>query len=270
MDIAIQGYYERVIIALIDAGAPLGRLSTSILCRAATVSVPVATSLLAHNICIASLRTDGGNTALHEFVNRVRGCATQRHAPITSATYVRDMIHMLVNVAGVDILARDNIGRTCLYDAVGCGSDMLLRGFIEFGADVDQPDNGGCTPLQTACLTDNPQVLLTLLAAGANVHAKSADGGTACHVAVHLHKRSGGATQVTRLCLLLAAGADFDAVDNRGKTPRQRAARRGIVQPPAADIQAMRRRIDCARLDFVRERALQVCVGLAPLGLAAL
>lgn len=269
LDIAIQGCYERVIIALIAAGAPLETLSPATLCRAATVSVPVATSLLAHNICIAPLCAHGGGTALHEFVDRIAG-GTINCQPVLSATYVCDMIDMLVNVADVDILARCSIGRTCLCDAAVWGIDMLVRGFIEFGADVDQPDRDGCTPLHMACLTDNPQVLLTLLAAGANVHAESADGCTACHVAVDIHNQSRVATQVTRLCLLLAAGADFDAVENHGNTPRQWAALRSIVEPPEADIHAMRRRIDCVRLDFVRKRALQVCIGLAPLGLAAL
>lgn len=74
---------------------------------------------------------------------------------------------------------------------------------------------------------------------------------------------------------LVAAGADFDAKDEDGVTPRQIARSRfdlcltlSVVTDDELD--AARRRIDCTRLDLVRKRAFQVCLGLQQLRLDAL
>jgi hypothetical protein len=63
----------------------------------------------------------------------------------------------------------------------------------------------------------------------------------------------------------VAADADLDAMDNHGITVRQLLARWAIV-----DVESARRRIAKIRLDLVRNRAMQVCIGLQSLGLDAL
>jgi hypothetical protein len=60
---------------------------------------------------------------------------------------------------------------------------------------------------------------------------------------------------------LLAAGADLDATDENGSSARQELARFGRRIDPA-EIKVARRDIAKARIDFVRNRALQVCIGL--------
>jgi hypothetical protein len=67
---------------------------------------------------------------------------------------------------------------------------------------------------------------------------------------------------------LLAAGADLDAADD-GETARQVLARRGWTIDPD-EVEAARRDIAKARIDFVRDRALQVCIGLQSLRIDAL
>lgn len=68
---------------------------------------------------------------------------------------------------------------------------------------------------------------------------------------------------------VLAGGADLDAADERGKTPRQFLAERQVTVDPQ-QVESARRDIARTRLDFVRDRAMQVCIGLQPLQLDAL
>jgi hypothetical protein len=68
---------------------------------------------------------------------------------------------------------------------------------------------------------------------------------------------------------LLAAGADLDAADELGNTPRQLLADRQWIIVPEL-VERMRREIAMMRLDFVRHRAMEVCIGLQSLRLDAL
>jgi hypothetical protein len=72
------------------------------------------------------------------------------------------------------------------------------------------------------------------------------------------------------LCALVAAGGDLDQPNNKGETPRTIAARRHVALPTADEINAARQRIAKTRLDLVRERAFQICVGLQSFRLNAL
>jgi ankyrin repeat protein len=99
-----------------------------------------------------------------------------------------------------------------------------------------------------------------LLAAGANVCARDNNGQTALHRVAWY--------DLTAVQSLIAAGADLDA-DNAGETVRQTLARRGWTIDPD-QVEAARRDIAKTRIDFVRHRALQVCIGLQSLELDAL
>jgi hypothetical protein len=68
---------------------------------------------------------------------------------------------------------------------------------------------------------------------------------------------------------LLAAGADLDAADESGQTPRMCLAERRVTVDPQ-QVESARRDIARTRLDFVRYRAMDVCIGLQPLQLDAL
>jgi len=61
----------------------------------------------------------------------------------------------------------------------------------------------------------------------------------------------------------------LDATDDNGSSARQELARFGRRIDPA-EIKVARRDIAKARIDFVRNRALQVCIGLRVLELDAL
>jgi len=74
---------------------------------------------------------------------------------------------------------------------------------------------------------------------------------------------------VSAIPVLLAAGANLDAVDDAGETARQELDLRGVIIEPD-HVERARRDIAKARIDFVRHRALQVCVGLQSMRLDAL
>jgi hypothetical protein len=65
-------------------------------------------------------------------------------------------------------------------------------------------------------------------------------------------------------------GGDLDQPDNKGETPRMIAIREDGAMPTADEINAARRRIAKTRLNLVRERAFQICLGLHPLNISAL
>jgi ankyrin repeat protein len=125
---------------------------------------------------------------------------------------------------------------------------------IEAGADVNVADNYGVSPL---LCTNSRDCAVLLLAAGANVCD-----GTALHIIV--------ARNVDDLSAVhLAAGASMDVANDAGDTVRQVLARRRLTIEPD-QIEAARRDIAKMRLDFVRDRALEVCISLQSLELDAL
>jgi len=131
---------------------------------------------------------------------------------------------------------------------------------------VNSFKSNGLTPLHF--VTDR-NFAVSLLAAGANVCARDNRGQTALHRVPAAHGLSIEAIEVTHVLPLIAAGADLDAVDNNGETARQVLARGGCTIDPDK-VEVARRDIAKARLDFVRHRALQVCIGLQSLRVAAL
>jgi hypothetical protein len=135
---------------------------------------------------------------------------------------------------------------------------------VELGAEIDQRDNYGATALICAAdLNSRPSPVELLLALGADVDVVTNSGETACHCAAAWQRPAA-------LCALVAGGGDLDQSNKEGETPRTIAAQRNVALPTADDINASRQRMAKMRLDLVRERAFQICVGLHPLDINAL
>jgi hypothetical protein len=238
---------EGIVVALIAAGA-LANPGKLALVMAATVSGSVIRLLLSRGIDVAALRDSGGGSALHVAAQR---CRDDRVAA--------DVIAALVNVARVDLSVCDHLGRPCCFIAVIHRNAAALRSLIAQGADINFRGGVGAAPLFAAItsMSSPLSLVMPILAAGVDGSANRFE-----RYQVRCRSR--------QMAELLAAGVDFDTPIDGGEIdphPGQVVAR---AAPTEEEIAAARRRIEHTRLELVRARALQVCIGLHSLRLDAL
>jgi ankyrin repeat protein len=240
----------RCALALLEAGATLERVraNAAAVCNFAATSTAAIQALLDRGVVLRDIVLGNGKTPLH-----------------VAAEFCRDpaVFAMLVNVCGVDMRALDSFVGSCVHVAVVHENVAALRWFINAGVDVSISAAGsvvGATPLHFA---NNYKCALFLLAAGADVCARNIAGQTALHWFVR------DEADATLVHALLATGADLDIADELGTTVRQELDDGGVTID-ADQIDAARRDIAEARIDLVRDRALQVCISLQSLALDAL
>jgi ankyrin repeat protein len=121
---------------------------------------------------------------------------------------------------GRDANTPDCLGRAMLQ-AIGVGPLQLL---LEVGAELEQRDDDGRTPLFSAGI---PEMARLLLAAGARVDARDQTGATPLiHWAgVDTAADPEADARLSALCrVLLSCGADIDAREHNGDTALMRAA----------------------------------------------
>jgi ankyrin repeat protein len=234
----------RCALMLLEAGASLEEADRSYFCLFASKSTAAIQALMDRGVVVRELRDFAHGTALHSAIHD------------DSST---DVFDMLVNVCSVDLEVHDKNGYACVHVAASRANVVALRWLIDAGANVNVADNDGATPLHW--VKDRDCAVL-LLAAGANVCAGDSNGRTALHWI-------SDDVRLPAFQSCLAAGADLDAADNTGRTARQELARRRLAIDPAT-VEAARRDIAKTRADFVRYRALAVCIGLQSLELDAL
>lgn len=258
VDVACRTGQDVALVMLMDAGAPLDNVDRMRLCRAASRSLLIVNALLRRGV-IRELRDSDKCTPLH-------------HAALHSTDSVSETMRALVDVCGVDINARDSLGRTCSMVCASAGKGNRLKWAINAGADIECVDNSGLTALHHACASATVECIFLLIAAGADVDRVSATGDTALHALAH----ATGRQQVLLSCMhaLLSAGAYIDAVNRRGVSARQALADCGMRVPvdrvDPAVIDAARRRVVKTCIGLVKQRALQVCIGLQSRDLDAL
>lgn len=119
--------------------------------------------------------------------------------------------------AGADVRVRDRNGELPLHRAVDLQDLQLVASLLELGADPNAAGLAGRTALHIAGWGPAP-VMRELLAAGADVSARTVDGWSPLHSAAT-------ARDVASLTALLASGADVNASDDGGETPLHGAAR---------------------------------------------
>jgi ankyrin repeat protein len=249
LGVAVYSDWEILAIELIESGVPLD--NADMLCEAATLSIFLIQVLIDRQIDVKMLRDAFGRSPVHFAVRR------RNNLPV---------IKYLVVDVGVDVHAVDKGGTSTFHDCAYYGTKEYLRFLLDAGGaavDVNRQDNFGRTTLHHACANLQTDNVIFLLAMGADVHARDEWGQTACLVMSTTANRE-------LLSVLLAAGSDFDAADDDQHTVRQNCARIGVEEPTGAEIDEAHQRLESARLDCVRMRAFQVCVGLHALELDAL
>ena len=84
---------------------------------------------------------------------------------------------------GADVNQQDIFGDTPLHGAARYGHANAIRMFIEAGALVNQQDNGGRTPLHLAAMIGRADAIRMLIEAGALVNQQDSYGKTAVDIA---------------------------------------------------------------------------------------
>lgn len=99
-----------------------------------------------------------------------------------------------------------------IHTAVISGDIDAIQQHISAGTDINQKDPfGGSSPLISAALFNQPEIVTLLLDAGANIDFKNNDGSTALHVAAFFCR-----PEIVKL--LLNRGADKSLLNNSGST----------------------------------------------------
>jgi hypothetical protein len=171
-------------------------------------------------------------------------------------------------------LQSNDFEETLLHCAAGAkhcsfGNFEVLRMFVEFGIEIDQPGFRGRTALHSAC---EPISASHVSAMVQGFFSQSAPMFTwPTRRVKRLVIMAAERKNLAELCAFVAAGGDMNGRDDEGYTPIELAVGRGVEWPPSADkIAEARRLIAKTRLDLVRHRAAEICIGLQSLALDAL
>ena len=182
--------------------------------------------LLEHGANI-NLRNGQGQTALHR----------------ASSRYGIDTMRLLLK-HGPDVNALDNSGSTPLHVA---NSEKAVRLLLEHGANSNLQNGQGQTALHKASLRGYPDILHLMLNHGAEVDAQDNDGSTPLHLMISKVSMNSEAPDDSEafddskvvidleslrevIKRLLEHGASVHRVNNRGETPLQVAAVRGLQE----------------------------------------
>ena len=129
--------------------------------------------------------------------------------------------------AGADIDNADFYGRTPLHLSAQCGHLDCLQLLLEAGAETDKADPNGNAALHWAAWSGRLDCLRLLLEAGADKDKGDTIGDTPLHVAADFGHKAARVGRNDCLQLLLETGADKEKVNMFGDTLLHQAARGG-------------------------------------------
>jgi ankyrin repeat protein len=190
-------------------------------------SEPALELLLQHGANI-NLRNGQGQTALHK----------------TSLRGYPNIILFILN-HGADVDAQDNGGSTLLHlvisDAHPWDAQQAIGVLLEHGADINLRNGQGQTALHKASLRGYPDTIHLILNRGADVDTQDNGGSTPLHLIISKVSMNSEASKDSKAAvdsepllgvikLLLEHGASAHRENNRGETPFQAAAARGLQE----------------------------------------
>ncbi|KAJ6249438.1 ankyrin repeat protein [Anaeramoeba flamelloides] len=124
---------------------------------------------------------------------------------------------------GADVNSTDATGRTPLHEASDQGRDDLIKILLDAGSEINQIDQNGHTALYCAVLSRKISAVEALIKGGARLDFHFGDEGKK---ALHLACNLGRADMVE---LLIAYGANVNAITSKGFTPLHSAIENGSV-----------------------------------------
>ena len=223
---------DKVVAALasgLDVNAK-NRFGNTLLQQAVTDGYADVAELLIANGADLNVRDQYGQTLLHLAAAngsvRIAAMLAEKGADINAADNFgllpldkavsarkKDAARFLIS-KGADIEAKDKYGNSPLMRAISTDEAAFL---IDLGANINVRDSFGSTPLHRAISQNQKGMAELLIAKGADINARAAQGGgTPLHRAV-------ADNRIECLELLLASGAKIDAKDDDGYTPLHRA-----------------------------------------------
>lgn len=124
--------------------------------------------------------------------------------------------------AGIGVNVHDNIGQTALIAAISQGSAEITALLLKRGANPDEADNAGWTPLHYATYFGSGVELIDLLLkAGAKIDAQNDRGITPLYFAT-------ATAHEIQVAYLIAHKADRNIASNNGITPLRLAQTKGF------------------------------------------
>ena len=227
-DVRSRDYPAAMVVgAFVEAGADVNArdrrgdtpLHKSMYWEGRVDGIRVAAALLADGADVDA-RNDRGLTPLHRVAWRFRRDAS--------------MVSLLAE-AGADINATDAAGRTALHWAVQADNPAVAARLLELGADVAARDDSGNVADPAGCRWWNTGAFFHIaptgavaacIGAGADVNARPEDrGGGLPPGSTPLHFAAAWARDPTVISLLVEAGADVNARNDRDYSPLHVAAR---------------------------------------------
>jgi ankyrin repeat protein len=226
MDYAAANGQLEIAKLLLANGAPVVRDKRS------QLDTPLHRAIARKDVAMAELLLEAGSSP---DTSVGRGGEYPRSFPALHAAVAQKdlaMVNLLLSYK-VDLKARDTFSQTALHDAAAAGQAEIAAALIKAGADVNAPQLGyelpcgsgderipsNTTPLHFAAGSGNPATLKVLLAAGAKLNAVTRKGLTPLmHAAENRRWKADQESRLKNVECLIAAGAEVNAHDNRGRS----------------------------------------------------